>query len=131
MGQRSATRFSAVARNASKSTEHFVSESGIMGQAALWSAPAHVKALTTLRTGGASTGAFNSLNLAAHVGDDWATVKENRARLAEKLGLPSEPIWLRQVHGRRVVRAEVRQRDCIADGSFFPPSRYRLCCIDC
>ena len=95
-----------------------MSDSAITGQAAQWSAPAHVKALTTLRTGGVSTGAFNSLNLAAHVGDDRASVKENRARLADQLGLPSEPIWLRQVHGRRVVQAEPHQRDCIADGSF-------------
>ena len=95
-----------------------MSDSAIAGQAAQWSAPAHVKALTTLRTGGVSTGVFYSLNLAAHVGDDQAAVKENRARLADQLGLPSEPIWLRQVHGRRVVQAESHQRDCIADGSF-------------
>jgi len=95
-----------------------VSESVITGQAAQWSAPPHVKALTTLRTGGVSTGTFSSLNLAAHVGDDRATVEENRARLVEQLGLPSKPIWLRQVHGRRVIQAESCQRDCIADGSF-------------
>ena len=95
-----------------------MSESAITGQPAQWSAPAHVKALTTLRTGGVSTGSFSSLNLAAHVGDDRATVEENRVRLAEQLGLPSAPIWLRQVHGRRVVQAESCQRDCIADGSF-------------
>ena len=95
-----------------------MSESVITGQAAQWSAPAHVKALTTLRTGGVSTGTFSSLNLAAHVGDDRATVEENRVRLAEQLGLSSKPIWLRQVHGRRVVQAEPCQRDCIADGSF-------------
>ncbi|MDZ7749320.1 MAG: peptidoglycan editing factor PgeF [Halofilum sp. (in: g-proteobacteria)] len=30
----------------------------------------------------------------------------NRARLAEGLGLPAEPAWLRQVHGTAVVRAD-------------------------
>jgi hypothetical protein len=65
-----------------------------------------------------STGVFYSLNLADHVGDDRVAVKENRTRLVDQLGLPSEPIWLRQVHGRRVVQAESRRRDCIADGSF-------------
>ncbi len=95
-----------------------MSESVITGQAAQWSAPAHVKALTTLRTGGVSTGTFSSLNLADHVGDDRVAVEENRVRLAEQLGLSSKPIWLRQVHGRRVVQAEPCQRDCIADGSF-------------
>ena len=118
MGKRSATRFSAVARITPKSTQHLVSDSGITGQAAQWSAPAHVKALTTFRTGGVSTGAFYSLNLAAHVGDDPAAVKKNRIRLADQLVLPSEPIWLRQVHGQRVVQAETSRRDCMADGSF-------------
>ena len=93
-------------------------DTGIASQAAQWSAPAHVKALTTLRTGGVSTGAFSSLNLATHVGDSRTTVGENRARLAYQLELPSEPIWLRQVHGRRVIQAESHQRNCIADGSF-------------
>jgi hypothetical protein len=65
-----------------------------------------------------SEGPFSSLNLADHVGDDQVAVKENRAQLAQQFGLPSEPIWLRQVHGRRVVQAEPRQRGCIADGSF-------------
>ena len=95
-----------------------MSQSVITSQAAQWPAPVHVKALTTLRTGGVSTGTFSSLNLAGHVGDDRVAVEENRARLAEQLGLPSKPIWLRQVHGRRVVQAESCQRDCIADGSF-------------
>ena len=118
MGKRPATRFSAIAPSAPESIRHIVSDYGITSQAAQWSAPTHVKALTTFRTGGVSTGAFNSLNLATHVGDDQAAVNENRIRLADELGLPSEPIWLRQVHGRRVVQAESYQRDCIADGSF-------------
>ncbi|MGH9484962.1 MAG: peptidoglycan editing factor PgeF [Terriglobales bacterium] len=74
-------------------------------------APAHVlapgvRALTTLRTGGVSTGLYSSLNLAAHVGDDSQAVAENRRRVRQALDLPAEPLWLNQVHGRRVIQAE-------------------------
>ena len=37
-----------------------------------WPAPPNVKAAATLRTGGVSQGAFSSLNLGSHVGDDPA-----------------------------------------------------------
>ncbi|MBS0376215.1 MAG: peptidoglycan editing factor PgeF [Proteobacteria bacterium] len=66
-------------------------------------APRHVHAGTTTRTGGSSDGAYASLNLAAHVGDQAARVAANRAWLAASLGLPAEPLWLAQVHGARVV----------------------------
>jgi hypothetical protein len=53
----------------------------------------------TNRTGGVSTGAFASLNLALHVSDDATMVLENRARIA----LPESPIqYMSQVHGSRV-----------------------------
>lgn len=64
-----------------------------------WPAPARVRAAFTLRRGGVSTGAYASLNLATHVGDDPAAVAENRRRLRAKLSLRSEPVWLEQVHG--------------------------------
>lgn len=66
-------------------------------------------ALGTLRYGGHSTGPYGDgvggggLNLALHVGDDAAGVMRNRALLQEHL--PSEPIWLDQVHGNAVVDA--------------------------
>ena len=69
-----------------------------------WSAPAHVAALCTTRAGGVSAPPYDSLNLGLHVGDDEDDVRENRARLADRLGLPSAPHWLVQVHGTRVVR---------------------------
>ncbi len=74
--------------------------------AADWAAPANVRAGTTLRGGGVSTGACATLNLAAHVGDDPEAVQENRRRFAAACGLPSEPLWLEQVHGTRVATAE-------------------------
>ncbi|WP_116808249.1 peptidoglycan editing factor PgeF [Steroidobacter cummioxidans] len=68
-----------------------------------WPAPPTVKAAATLRSGGASEGAFSSLNLGLHVGDEPAAVAENRQRLKAALGVPAEPMWLNQVHGIDVV----------------------------
>jgi YfiH family protein len=64
-----------------------------------WAAPCGVRALSTLRTGGASGAPYASLNLGDHVGDVAAAVAENRRRLAGQAGLPAEPVWLSQVHG--------------------------------
>ncbi|MGH8126778.1 MAG: peptidoglycan editing factor PgeF [Gammaproteobacteria bacterium] len=74
-------------------------------------APAHVlapnvQALTTLRAGGVSAGRYASLNLATHVGDAVQAVTDNRRRLHQTLNLPSEPLWLNQEHGTRVIQAE-------------------------
>jgi YfiH family protein len=65
--------------------------------------PSGVRAAVTTRTGGVSRAPFDSLNLAAHVGDDAEAVAENRRRVREALSLPSEPAWLEQVHGDAVV----------------------------
>ena len=61
----------------------------------------------TDRTGGLSTGAFLSRNLATHVGDDQASVIANRAELENLLGLPIQ--YMNQVHGDAVatVGAEI------------------------
>lgn len=68
-----------------------------------WPAPAGVRAAFTLRAGGVSRAPCDTFNIGAHVGDDSAAIAENRARLRERLYLPSEPVWLEQVHGHRVV----------------------------
>ena len=70
-----------------------------------WEVPSRVHGLSTLRTGGVSGGPFASLNLGMHAGDDRGAVLENRARLVREANLPAEPVWLKQVHGVRVVRA--------------------------
>ncbi len=64
-----------------------------------WPVPDHVRAIITTRKGGSSQSPFDSLNLADHVDDNPASVINNRAILFESIGLPSEPMWLRQVHG--------------------------------
>lgn len=59
----------------------------------------------TDRTGGLSTGAFLSRNLATHVGDDQETVLSNRAALETLLGLPIQ--YMNQVHGNVVATVGV------------------------
>ncbi|MEO6697098.1 MAG: peptidoglycan editing factor PgeF, partial [Gammaproteobacteria bacterium] len=54
---------------------------------------------------GVSLAPFDSLNLANHVGNATEQVAENRARLRQALDLPAEPVWLKQVHGSRIVDA--------------------------
>ena len=65
-----------------------------------WPLPSGVRALITTRQGGVSRGAYASLNLGSHVGDDAEAVSENRRRVAALL--PAEPVWLNQLHGTRV-----------------------------
>lgn len=78
-----------------------------------WDAPANIGALTTLRAGGYSAHPYDDgagglgLNLGAHVEDDPALVKKNRA-LLQRL-LPQEPAWLSQVHGTAVADAATAQ----------------------
>lgn len=65
-----------------------------------------IRVLTTTRNGGESAGVYASFNLALHVGDAEEAVAGNRRRLRRALALPSEPLWMRQVHGTRAIRAE-------------------------
>jgi YfiH family protein len=74
----------------------------MIGSRPRWAAPASVGALMTERAGGVSVGPYASLNIGAAVGDEPAAVAENRARVAAAMG--ARPVWLRQVHGARVVR---------------------------
>ena len=68
-----------------------------------WPAPGNIRAFTTLRSGpGVSAAPFDRFNLGANSDDDPVAVMENRRRLTEIAHLPSEPCWLRQVHGTAV-----------------------------
>lgn len=83
-----------------------------------WPAPVNVHAATTLRSGGVSAGVYASLNPATHVGDDHEYVQQNRVLIRRMLALPSEPVWLEQVHGNAVVQAEQVTSLPAADASF-------------
>lgn len=72
----------------------------------------------TKRTGGVSHGAFASLNLGTHVGDELQDVLRNREILAEKVG-PTQ--YMNQVHGDRIaiieeVSDEIPTADALVTG---------------
>lgn len=81
-----------------------------------WPAPANVRALQTLRSGGCSAAPWHTLNLGDHVGDDPAHVEANRALLRRHL--PAEPQWLRQVHGIAAVDADISAKMPEADAAY-------------
>ncbi len=83
-----------------------------------WPAPANVHALVTLRSGGVSETCYSSLNPALHVGDEASAVLANRRKISDMLQLPSEPVWLEQVHGCRVVEAKTGMPALQADAGF-------------
>ncbi|MGG4775877.1 peptidoglycan editing factor PgeF [Paenalcaligenes sp. Me52] len=60
---------------------------------------------SSLRYPGYSRGDWDGLNLGAHCSDEAADVAANRALLRQSL--PSEPVWLQQVHGTGVLDADV------------------------
>jgi len=90
-----------------------------------WPAPANVKALQTTRNGGVSTGVYASLNLGDHVKDHPQHVAANRQLLSAYM--PSEPVWLNQVHGVRVIDAALSSCLESADASF--SSRRQVVCV--
>ncbi|MFQ6404611.1 peptidoglycan editing factor PgeF [Methylophilus sp. 'Pure River'] len=90
-----------------------------------WPAPTNVKALQTTRDGGVSTGVYASLNLGDHVKDHPEHVAANRQLLSTYL--PSEPVWLNQVHGVRVIDAALSSCLESADASF--TSRKQVVCV--
>ncbi len=81
-----------------------------------WPLPPGVRALLTTRSGGVSRGPWAGLNLGEGSGDEPAAVMENRRRLRQAAKLPGEPLWLRQVHGRVVIRATDHHPGIEADG---------------
>ncbi len=63
-----------------------------------------VRAFCTTREGGLGTAPFDTFNLGLGAGDSPEVVLANRQLLNR--ALPSEPVWLKQVHGVRVVDAD-------------------------
>ncbi|MGC2048323.1 MAG: peptidoglycan editing factor PgeF [Gallionella sp.] len=70
-----------------------------------WPAPKNVRALQTTRLGGISAAPYDTFNLGDHVGDAPLAVARNRMLL--NTFLPSEPVWLQQVHGTVIANADM------------------------
>jgi polyphenol oxidase len=81
-----------------------------------WPAPSGVCAFITTRAGGVSTGPYASFNLGELTADDPAAVQANKRRLDALL--PAPPRWLRQVHGARVVHADMVTSAVQADAAY-------------
>jgi len=90
-----------------------------------WLAPANVKALQTTRRGGISLVPYDSLNLGGHVKDNAMHVAHNRQLLSQFL--PSEPVWLNQVHGIGMVDAA--NTNCVPDADASFTSRKNVVCV--
>jgi len=83
-----------------------------------WPVPARVKSISTTRLHGFSTDVYSSNNLGLHVGDNAAIVQANRQKLRNDADLPSEPLWLNQIHSNQVVYAGDIKNNVDADASF-------------
>jgi YfiH family protein len=84
---------------------------------AQWPVPPGIHAGTTTRIDGNSCPPYDRFNLAMHVGDNPAHVKNNRYLLCRNLQLPSEPVWLAQTHSNQIVDA-TNSLDNNADGAY-------------
>lgn len=90
-----------------------------------WPAPANVKALQTTRQGGVSMGVYASLNLGEHVKDNPQHVAVNRQLLSAYM--PTEPVWLNQVHGVRVIDAALSS--CLESADASVATRKQVVCV--
>lgn len=74
-----------------------------------WPAPLGFRAaISTRGIAGPSLPPWDSFNLGDRCGDDPDHVAANRAALIDQLELPRAPHWLRQVHGKDVVRVSAK-----------------------
>lgn len=92
-----------------------------------WPAPANVHAFVTTRSGGFSSGPWNSMNLGSNCGDDPGNVVRNREKLNEQL--PAPPQWLRQVHGTRVVEHPGRVETTLEADAIFSGGAIQVCAV--
>ena len=72
-----------------------------------WKVSRLIKAFCSTRVGGVSKPPFDDFNLGLNAGDDPADVMQNRVFL--RTHLPSEPMWLKQIHGVTVSTPASRQ----------------------
>ncbi len=91
-----------------------------------WPAPENVRAIQTTRAGGVSVAPYDTLNLGMHVEDNPLNVARNRQLL--NAYVPTEPVWLNQVHGITVIDAGATS--CVPDAdAAFSKSRGAVCAV--
>ncbi|PKO51877.1 MAG: peptidoglycan editing factor PgeF [Betaproteobacteria bacterium HGW-Betaproteobacteria-2] len=91
-----------------------------------WPAPANVRAIQTTRAGGVSVAPYDTLNLGMHVEDNPLNVARNRQLL--NVYVPTEPVWLNQVHGVTVIDADATS--CVPDAdAAFSKSKGAVCAV--
>ena len=81
-----------------------------------WNPARGVRCCFTYRKGGFSKNPYASFNLGANVGDNPADVQKNRRTLKQVCGLETEPLWLTQVHGDKIVDSSEYKPAIEADG---------------
>lgn len=94
-----------------------------------WDAPTSIQTLVTTRNGGVSVAPYDSLNLGDHVADLPESVLANRALLTSCL--PSEPVWLKQVHGVNVSKPTKRLLEADAIVTNKPNEVLAIMTADC
>jgi YfiH family protein len=82
--------------------------------------PNNIKLLSTPRLldGGSSKGSFDNFNLALHVDDEQSAVLANRDLLLRHYNLPSDPVWINQMHSKMSVNADSVSTIVNADASY-------------
>jgi YfiH family protein len=73
-----------------------------------WPSSPKVHCLISSRLGGVSQEPYDSLNLGSHVGDIPEHVAKNRSLI--RLHIPSDPIWLQQIHSTLVSTPAQRKK---------------------
>ena len=82
--------------------------------------PKNINFLSTERyiDSGKGKANFENFNLALHVNDRKERVLENRSILKDFYGLPSDPVWINQIHSSKCVNASLIKSNVDADASF-------------
>jgi len=84
----------------------------------VWNAPTNVHAYITTRIDGFSKGKYKHANMSYDVGDSYIAVKKNRKDVIQTLNLPSEPNWMKQIHGTKIEHLKNPKIDIVADSSY-------------
>ena len=93
-----------------------------------WPMPESVGCVVSTRKGGQSTGSYDSLNLADHVGDQGDAVLANRKLVAAQYADIAQWQWLEQTHSADVHAVETARLPITGDG-LVTKTRGLACCI--